>query len=59
MQHPVDSRAAAEQIRPTPATAKAAVAAIPDCAKAAQSGSPGAGDPALGSYSQAEENACS
>jgi len=32
-----------EQIRPTPATAKAALA----------------GDPALGSYSQAEKNACS
>ena len=30
-------------VLPTPATATAALAAIPDCAKAAQSGSPGAG----------------
>ena len=31
----------------TPATEKAALAAIPDCAKAAQSGNPGAGEPVL------------
>jgi len=31
----------------TPATATSALTAIPDCAKAAQSGSPGAGDPGM------------